>query len=61
MGEGSECKFQHLLCELVGDLGDRLMGQLGADRADQMMLDIPQRHSAGIKADDHLVEAAEPA
>ena len=37
------------------------MGQLGADRGDQMVLDVAQRHAAGIQADDHLIQAAEPA
>ena len=52
---------QDLLADLVGDLGDRLMRQFGADRGDQVVLDVAQRHPAGIQADDHLIEAAEPA
>jgi hypothetical protein len=52
---------QHLFGDLVGDLGDGLMGQFGADRGDQMVLNITQRHAAGIQADDHLIEAAEAA
>jgi hypothetical protein len=45
----------------VGDLGDGVVGQLGAQRAGQMVLDVPDRHPAGIQRDDHLVQAAEAA
>ena len=34
---------QHLLSDLVGDLGNRLMGQLGADRGNQVVLNVAQR------------------
>jgi hypothetical protein len=37
------------------------MRQLGADRGDQVVLDVAGRHAAGIEADDHLAEAAEAA
>ena len=46
-----------LLGDRVGDVGDRVVGQLGPDRAGQVMLDVADRHPAGIEADDHLVEA----
>ena len=47
---------QHLLEDLVGDLADRLVGQLGAQRGAQVVLDVADRHPAGIEADDHVVE-----
>jgi hypothetical protein len=50
-----------LLGDGVGDLGDRLMRQVGADRAGQVMLDVPHRHPAGVQRDDHLVEPTRPA
>ena len=36
------------------------MGQFGADRGGQVVLDVAHRHAARIQADDDLVEAAEP-
>ena len=34
------------------------MGQLGAQRAGQVVLDVAHRHPARVQRDDHLVEAA---
>ena len=39
-------------------LRDRLVGQLGAERGGQVVLDVADRHPAGVQADDHLVQAA---
>src|SRR5699024_1516739 len=50
---------QYLLSDLVGDVADRLVGQLGADRGHEMVLDVADGHPAGIQRDDHLVQAAE--
>ena len=35
---------QYLLADLVGDLADRLMTQISAQRRGQMVLDVPHRH-----------------
>ena len=54
---------QDLLADLVGDLRDRLVADLGADRGGEMVLDITQRHAAGIERDDHAIArpgAADP-
>ena len=37
------------------------MGQLGADGGEQVVLNVSDCHAAGIRADDHLIEAAEAA
>jgi hypothetical protein len=37
------------------------MGKLGADRGNQVVLNVAHRHPAGIEADDHLIKAAHPA
>lgn len=42
-----------LLEHRVGDLADRLPRYFGAYRGGQMMLDIADRHAAGVEADDH--------
>ncbi len=52
---------QHLIEDLVGDLADRLVGELGADRDGEVVLDVADRHPARVQADDHLVEPTEPA
>ena len=49
-----------LLRDGVGDLGDRLVRQVGADRAGEVVLDVPHRHPARVQRDDHLVEPAGP-
>ena len=54
---------QDLLADLVDDLQDRLVADLGADRGGEMVLDITQRHTAGIERDDHAIarpSAADP-
>ena len=45
----------------IGDLADRLAGQLGAQRALQVGLDVADRHPAGVEADDLLVQPAQAA
>ena len=50
---------QDLVEDFVGDLADRLVRQLGPDRRREMVLDVANRHAAGVEADDHLVEPAE--
>ena len=45
--------------DLVGDLGDRFVAEFGANSRDQMMLNIADRHPAGIKRNDHVIEATE--
>lgn len=47
---------QHLVGHVVGDLRDRLMRQFGADRRDEVMTDVTDRHPAGIERHDHRVE-----
>ena len=47
-----------LLERRVGDLRDRLVGELGAQRALQMVADVAHGHPARVQRDDHLVEAA---
>lgn len=39
----------------VGDLADRLVRQVGAQRRDQVVLDVADRHPAGVQADDHVL------
>src|ERR1700709_119497 len=51
--QGPALPFQNLVQDGVGDFADRLPRDFGPDRGGQMMLDIADRHSAGIKADDH--------
>ena len=51
----------HLLQHRVGDIGDRLVGQLGAQGAFQMGLNIPNRHATRIQADDHVRQPTDPA
>jgi hypothetical protein len=48
-----------LLEHPVGDLGDGLVGDLGADRAREVVLDIADRHPTRTQADDHVVEAVQ--
>ncbi len=50
---------QDLFAHGVGDVGDRLVRQVRADRGGQVVLDVPDRHSAGIEADDHVIQAPE--
>jgi len=50
-----------LVQDLVGDLRDRVVGQLGPQRAFHMVLDVADRHPARIQRDDHVVQAAGPA
>src|SRR5215212_8664794 len=50
----------HLLGDRVGDVGDRLVAQLGAQGAFQMSLNVADRHPPGIQADDHLRQPADP-
>src|SRR5680860_1711479 len=50
-----------LLGDRLGDVGDRLVGQVGAQRPSQVVTDVAHRHPARIQRDDHLVQAAEPA
>jgi len=45
----------------IGDFADRLAGQLGAQRALQVGLDVADRHPAGVEADDLLVQSAQAA
>ena len=40
----------HLRGDRLGDVGDRLVGQLGAERGQQMMLDVADRHPLRIQA-----------
>lgn len=47
---------QDLVQNLVGDRRDRLSTNLGADRGDQVMFDIADRHPAGIQRHDHVIE-----
>ena len=35
------------------------MGQLGADRGRQMVLNFPDRHPAGVEGDDHVIQPAQ--
>jgi hypothetical protein len=49
-----------LLGDRVGDLGDRLVRQVGADRAGEVVLDVPHRHPARVQRDDDLVEPSRP-
>jgi hypothetical protein len=42
----------------VGDVGDHLVGQLGTQRADQVMLDVAHGHPTRVQRDDHVVQAA---
>src|SRR5699024_870747 len=51
---------QHLLTDRVGDVADRLVRQVRAERGSQMMLDIADRHPARIEADDHVIEPSQP-
>ena len=48
-----------LLEDRVGDVGNGVRRQVGAQRARQMMLDVADRHPAGIQADDLIIQAAE--
>jgi hypothetical protein len=50
-----------LLGDRVGDVGDRFVRQLGAQRALQMGLDVADRHPARVEADDHVAQTADPA
>jgi hypothetical protein len=47
-----------LLEHRVSDLPDRLVGQLGAQRAGQVMADITHRHPTRVQRNNHLVQAA---
>jgi hypothetical protein len=49
----------HLVADLIDDLRQRLAADLGADRGGQVVLDVTQRHPAGVQRDDHLIETAE--
>jgi hypothetical protein len=51
----------HFLSDRVGDVGDRLVAQLGAQRALQMGLNIPDCHAARIQRNDHVGQPAESA
>src|SRR5918994_1284325 len=51
----------HLLRDRVGDVGDRLVAELGAQGAFQMGLDVADRHPTRIEADDHVRQPADPA
>ncbi len=42
----------------VGDFGDGVVGQLGAQCAGQVMGDVAHGHPTRIQRDDHVVEAA---
>ena len=55
--EFSVLPLDHLVGDFLGDLADRLVRQLGPERGDQMMLDIADGHPAGVKRDDHRVQA----
>ena len=44
----------------VSDVRDRLVREIRAERGGQMVLDIPDRHPAGIEADDHVIQPSEP-
>ena len=50
-----------LVQDRVGDLADRVVGQLRAQRPGQVRLDVADRHPARVEADDLLVQPAEPA
>lgn len=52
---------QDLFEDLVDDVADRLVRQLGPDRRGEVVLDVADRHPARVEADDHLVEPAQPA
>ena len=45
----------------VGDVGDRLVGQLGTQRGGQVVLNVADRHPAGVQADDHVLQPAQAA
>ena len=51
----------HLLQHGVGDVGDRLVAQLGAQRPFQMGLDVTDRHPTRIQADDHVRQPTDSA
>lgn len=48
-----------LVEDRVGDLADRLVRQLGADRAREVGLDVTDRHPARVQADDHVSQPAD--
>src|SRR5690606_22375585 len=50
---------QDLLRDLVDDLGDRLVRNVGPDRRRKVKLYVTQGHSTGIQGDDHVIEPAE--
>jgi hypothetical protein len=52
---------EDLVSDLVGDLAERLLAELRADGAGQVVVDVAQGHAAGVEADDHLLEAAHAA
>jgi hypothetical protein len=52
---------QDFVEDLVGDLGDGLAADLGADRGRQVMLDIAHGHPARVQRDDHVVQTTHTA
>src|SRR5690606_6044111 len=51
---------QDLVADLLDDVRDRLVRQVRADRRSQVVLDIADRHPAGVERDDHLVQLRQP-
>lgn len=51
---------QDFVGDLIGDVADRLVGQFGADRGRQVVLDVPHDHPAGVQDDEHLVQPGHP-
>jgi hypothetical protein len=52
---------QDFLGDRLGDVADRLVGQVGAQRRREMVLDVADRHPAGVQRDDHVLQPTEAA
>ena len=52
---------QDFLGDRLGDVADRLVGQVSAQRGREMVLDVSHRHPAGVQRDDHVLQPTQPA